>query len=519
MKKNTEERYKSAYGLKEDLKRCYDELKWSGTISLFTPGENDFFDRFHTPQKIYSREKEIGTIQQCLKQVANGELILLEVTGYSGIGKSSLVMEAMKPVIQGQGRFARYKFDQFNKNIPNDAIATIIKTFTHQMLAQPNEILSEWRYVILDAVGKNGQILIDLVPDIKLIIGEQPPLETLSPLESEHRFNYVLYEFIKSLPRPSNPLILLFDDFQWADESSLKLFKYLLTSSTIKNLLLIIVYRDNEVTAIHPLSHLLKELSNTGLNITHLSIAALEESGVKEIINEIFYPLSKTDLKYLSQLVEGKTHGNPFFVIQFLKYLYDKEFIKFNSRALQWSVDIDGASNLSISDNVIDFLLEKVKTIDLELLEFMKKCSIFGNRFHRTHIVDFYHKNYFFVEEMLKNALQEEFIIQVLSNDISGSGLIYQFSHDRIQQVFYGLLDPFEKPKLHYELGRSLLTILSDRSLDELIMSVVNHLNFGLNLPISEKEKLEILKLNYRAELKQKMHKLYCRQSSILKMD
>ncbi len=238
-------------------------------------------------------------------------------------------MEAMKPVIQGQGRFARYKFDQFNKNIPNDAIATIIKTLTHQMLAQPNEVLMEWRNVILDAVGKNGQILIDLVPDIKWVIGEQPPLESLPPLESENRFNYVLNEFISALPRPKNPLILMFDDFQWADEGSLKLFRYLLSNSSIKNLLFIIIYRDNEISGMHPLPLLIKDLSSSGLTIIHLSISALEKGAVQQILNEVFFPLSKSDLKYLSQLVEEKTHGNPFFVIQFLKYLYDKEYIKF----------------------------------------------------------------------------------------------------------------------------------------------------------------------------------------------
>ncbi len=309
MKKNVEERYKSTFGLLFDLEKCLDSLREKGRVEPFPPGERDFFDRFHTPQKIYGREKEIAIVNECVEKVWKGDLVLLEITGYSGIGKSSLVLEAMKGAVQRHGRFVKYKFDQFNRNVPNDAIASIIKSLVHQMLAQSSDHLNAWKNAILDAVGKNGQILVDLVNDIKLVIGEQPPLEQLSQIESENRFNYVMNEFFKILPRPESPLIIMFDDCQWIDEASIKLLRYLLFNSSIKHLLFIMAYRDNEVTEMHTLKLLLKELSSSNLSIIHLAIPPLEESAVSEILNEVFYPLSKTDLKYLTRIVEEKTMG------------------------------------------------------------------------------------------------------------------------------------------------------------------------------------------------------------------
>lgn len=504
MKKNAEDRYKSAFGLLLDLQRCFSDLYKTGAITDFTPGESDFYDRFHTPQKLYGREKELAIVKECIRKASEGNLVLLDITGYSGIGKSSLVLEAVKHAIQNNARFVRYKFDQFNKNIPNDAIATVIKSLVHHILAQPDEKLAESRNQILDVVGNNGQILIDLVPDMKLIIGEQPPLDPLSPQESENRFNYVLNEFMKVAPRKDSPLILMFDDIQWIDEASLKVFKYLLTNSSIKYTLIVIAYRENEISEMHPLPQLLKDFVSGGLQLTHLAVPPLEENAVEEILNEVFYPLPKTELKYLSRLVEDKTHGNPFFVLQFLKYLYDKEFIKFKPTSLQWSVDIEGASSLSVSDNVIDFLLEKIKTIDNDLLEFLKTCALFGNRFNPKALIAFWTKSHFLVFELLKKGLQEEYIVESLNIGNEEEKTTYQFTHDRLQQVFYSLIDESQKPLLHYALGECLLKLYSGRELDEHLVSIVNHLNYGLTLDLSQEQQRELCKLNNMAGIKAK---------------
>jgi len=252
MAKTAEERYQSAWGLKADLEECLKQLRTSGQISDFPLGTQEVCDRFQVSQKLYGREREVETLMQAFERVTTGQSEFLLVAGYSGIGKSSLVQEIYKPITRQRGYFISGKFAQYQRNIPYSALIQAFKELTKELLTEPDAKLTAWKEKILSAVGTNGRVIIEIIPEVELVIGEQPPLLDLAPAEVQKRFNLVFQDFIKVFTEPAHPLAIFLDDLQWADGASLKLIKLLLTSSDA-GLLLIGAYRDNEVTAAHPL--------------------------------------------------------------------------------------------------------------------------------------------------------------------------------------------------------------------------------------------------------------------------
>lgn len=518
LEKDVQDRYKSAFGLMYDLKKCLASLDQTGIIEPFRAGEDDFYDCFHSPDKLFGREKELAILHNCIEKAWEGKLHILELSGYSGIGKSSLAMKFQNEIIQRGGRFSHSRFDQFNKNIPYFAISQIIKILVHDMLMGSEEELAIWKIDLLKALGSNGQIAIELIPDLKLVIGEQPELEKLPPQESENRFKYVMTQLIKALPRPESPIVILFDDFQWCDDASLKLLTHALKDTDIKNLLIIISYRENEVKQLHPLTLAIKEFVESEIEMTHLRIESLKSQSVEAIILDVFSKLPQKELKALSKLVEEKTHGNPFFVIQFLKHLYDKGLIHFEKETLSWTANIAVISTLEISDNVVDLLLEKIKSCNKELIEIMKICSVIGNKFELVALVSLLDEDRSHVLELINDAFQEEFITHEIVKKQEQSKLIFRFSHDRIQQAFYTLIDEKDRTQLHYQVGKSLLETTFPEELDEKLITIVNNLNYGLNLPIDEHKKNELLHLNLRAALKVKQSQAYVSAISYLKI-
>jgi len=310
MSKEAEHRYHSAFGLKYDLEMCRKQLSKNNSIPYFPLGKQDVYDHFHEPEKIFGRQKELNFIHECFQEVVEGSTILLTLNGYAGVGKSRLIHEAQRDYFSKRARFIMAKFDQFKRNIPYHGLTQAFSMLIQQILSESDENLELWRTRILEAVGSNGQILIDLIPEIKLIIGEQAPLEKTSPQDNANRFNYTLGSFLKALLLPESPLVIFFEDFQWADEPTLKLLEYFFGDPTIKYLLLIVAYRDNEIAPFHPMSVALQEITQKGGKVVDLPIKPLSMQSMKEMIRDSFYgPNVQTE--ELTSLLYKKNTGQP----------------------------------------------------------------------------------------------------------------------------------------------------------------------------------------------------------------
>ena len=521
MAKTAEERYQSAWGLKADLEECLKQLQSNGQISDFPLGTQEVCDRFQVSQKLYGREREVETLLQAFEQVTTGQSEFLLVAGYSGIGKSSLVQEIYKPITAKRGYFISGKFDQYQRNIPYSAIIQAFKELTKQLLTETDAQLAEWKEKILSAVGANGRVIIDIIPEVELIIGQQPPLLDLAPAEAQKRFNFVFQDFIKVFTDPAHPLAIFLDDLQWADGASLRLIELLLTSSDI-GLLLIGAYRDNEVTAAHPLCLTLKNIQKEEVRIQEIFLKPLELETVNRWLADILAASGETT-QNLAELVHRKTGGNPFFIREFLQTLYTENLLDFDYGQKRWTWDINQVQKRNFTDNVVELMVTKIQKVPSGSQEVLKLAACIGNQFELKTLAIIAETPARETALNLQEAVAEGLIqplgneyksilLEPLENEENQVGQLnieYQFVHDRIQQAAYSLIADEFKQRVHLQIGQILLQNTPECQIEEKIFDIANQLNHGTELVSNQQQRDRIANLNLIAGQKAKSSTAY----------
>ncbi|MBB1125631.1 diguanylate cyclase domain-containing protein [Thiospirillum jenense] len=518
MAKNAEDRYQSAWGLQTDLERCLKQLQTTSSIQPFTLATADISDKFQLVQKLYGREAEIQTLLDTFHLVTgdSAQMRMILVAGYSGIGKSALVRELYKPITEKRGYFITGKFDQFQRNVPYSAIVQALSELVKAVLTERVTQLSQWRNRLLSALGANGQVVVDLIPELELIIGQQPPVPELGANESQNRFNFVFQNFIKVFAQPQHPLTLFIDDLQWADGASLKLIQ-LLMSGEAQALFLIGAYRDNEVSAAHPLMLTLDEITHSGAIIDYIFLKPLQLTTIKQLISDSL----KTTPEHacsLAELVQLKTGGNPFFLNEFLKSLYAEALLRFDRHRLQWSWNLADIQQRNFTDNVVELMTGKIQRLPMSTQAILKIAAAVGNQFSIPLLSAFEATTLRDVIDCLDIAVSENLVIPLDTRENIELALLdsqnyplppYKFVHDRIQQAAYSQIPELQKPATHYQLGRILLQQLTPSEREEYIFSIINQLNQGLSLINEPLEKNEIIQLNIEACLKAKASAAY----------
>ncbi|BAY83364.1 serine/threonine protein kinase with two-component sensor domain [Calothrix parasitica NIES-267] len=514
MAKTAEERYQSIWGIKADLETCLLQLQSYNCIIDFDLGQEDISHQFNIPQKLYGREQEISTLLTAFERVVNAvskaEIIL--VKGYSGIGKSALVKEIYQPITRQRGYFISGKFDQFQRNIPYSAVVKALSGLVKQLLTESEVQLQEWKQKLLAAIESNAQIIIDVIPEVELIIGKQAAVEELSGSEAQNRFNSVFKSFIRVLCQPEHPLVLFLDDLQWADSASLQLIELMMTDDKIHHLLLIGSYRDNEVDAAHPLALLLERLE-VKVSINQINLTPLNQVNVTELIAETLHR-DIDDVKSLARLVSDKTAGNPFFINQSLYNLYSENLIYFHvSQGVnkpRWEWDISQIEAMDITDNVVDLMVSKLIKLPKSTQKMLRLAACIGNRFSLNTLAIVGELSVIETFEHLTNAIKEGFILptsglEFVDEKIFESQLViynFIFLHDRVQQAAYSLIAEYEKQAVHLQIGWLLYSNFSQQERIDNIFELVDHLNLGRELIIDDSEKIELIKLNIFAAKK-----------------
>jgi PAS domain S-box-containing protein len=506
--KTPEERYQTASGVESDLRRCLGEWEAHKCIAEFCLGKLDTPDRLLIPEKLYGRAPEIETLLSAFERiVAGGPPELVLVSGYSGMGKSSVVKELHKPLVPPRGLFASGKFDQYKRDIPYATLAKAFQSLIRPLLSKSEEELSKWRDALHEALDPNGQLVMELVPELKLIIGEQPAVAELPALDARNRFNRVFRQFIGVFARPEHPLALFLDDLQWLDAPTLDLMEDLLTQPDVKHLLLIGAYRDNEVGFAHPLMSKLEALRRAGVRLQEVVLAPLTREDLEQLVAHSLH-CEAYQARALAELVHEKTNGNPFFGIQFISELADEGLLTFDRDERRWTWDLSRIRAKDYTDNVVDLLVGKLNRMSTGTQNALKQLACLGNSADFTILQTIYEDSNEEIDRQLWEA--------VLAGLVYRSEDSYRFLHDRVQEAAYSLIPKQLRAETHLRIGRLLVERTPSHEREEGIFEIVNQLNRATHLITSNDERKRVGEFNLIAARRAKLSIAYASALSYL---
>ncbi|MFM9268138.1 AAA family ATPase [Tychonema sp. BBK16] len=543
--KNAEDRYQSAFGLKADLENCLHQLQTTGKIESFIPGRIDKSGQFLIPQKLYGRTKEITDLIAAFDRVSFGKSEMVLVSGYSGIGKTSVINEIHKPIVRRRGYFITGKSDQFKRDIPYAAITQAFESLMQQLLTTSSEELAIWQEKLLSKLGQSGGIIIDVVPSIELIIGSQPAVPQLGPTEFQNCFHRLFKEFLNVFAQAEHPLVIFLDDLQWADSASLKLIQELVTDLDSRYFLLIGAYRDNEVNLTHPFVQTVEKIQQAGVAVHHMILQCLELSSVTELVRDTLGNETER-LKSLTELIFNKTGGNPFFITQLLSTIHSEKLLAFDFTVGEWQWDIREIEVASVTDySVVELVARNIQKLPEETQQVLKLAACMGNCFSLENLAIVREKSGSETAADLWDALQaglilpmsdaykiplvdeaivktyrtgEMFISQNNRNypAIMQRSIDYRFLHDRVQQAAYSLIPDSQKKQTHLKIGYLLLegghapsTAPTASEIAENIFDIVNQLNIGVEFITNQSKRDELANFNLIAGKKAKNSAAY----------
>ncbi len=549
--KTAEDRYQSARGIQRDLEICLSQLNNPLEITAFALAQDDSSDTFYIPQKLYGRDREVDALLAAFERVSRGErqaiasldrLVagsspdllpsaerschseLMLISGYSGIGKTSLVQEIYKPITQQRGYFIAGKFDQYQRDIPYSAFVSAFSGWVEQLLTEPQDQLNQWRDRLLAALAPNAQVMMDVLPELMLVLGPQPATAELPPAETRNRFNHVFQQFVQVLAQPEHPLAIFLDDLQWVDTASLQLIQVLM-SSDVPFLFLIGAYRDNEVGATHPLMQAIAELKKGGIRLQAIALAPLQTADIQQLLADT---LSRpaAEIAPLADLVLTKTDGNPFFVNEFLRALYIEQLLTFDYDHSQWQWSVATIQQHNISDNVVELLVIKIQRLGQATQAGLRRAACIGNRFDLQTLTFVLHSAGVLLQPdpvgaiaLLQEAINLGLIIPLndsykrielgIAQPDDALRMEYKFAHDRIQQAAYSLNSDTERLWVHYQIGQHLLQAASPNQGNLKLFDIVNHLNISQTLLETRSQQDQLARLNGRAGEKAKASTAY----------
>ncbi|WP_141211736.1 AAA family ATPase [Pseudanabaena sp. SR411] len=531
--KTAEERYQSAWGVKTDLEECLDQLQSKGAIELFTLAEQDIADHFLISEKMYGRSHEVDSLLAAFARISSTEATnsqgdrveMILVSGYSGIGKSTLVQEIHKPIAKSRGYFISGKFEQYQRNIPYLAIVQAFQGLIKQLLTESVESVEQWRSQISVALGANSQMITQVIPSLEMIIGKQTDKSlssntytNISASEVQNRFNRVFQKLICVFAQLEHPLVMFLDDLQWADHASLRLLEILATTNEAQSLLLIGAYRDNEVNSTHPVMQMIEKIQQEDGAVNQLYLTALNLTDINQLIADTLH-CSITDSLPLAELVQQKTGGNPFFMNEFLKSLHSENLLKFDYQSRQWQWLIEQIQEQGITDNIVSLMAGKIQKLSDRTQQLLQIAACIGNQFDLDTLVLASERSPMETIQALRESISEGLIRPLNSAHQSihygieltneHPAIAYRFVHDRIQQAAHSLISEVNQAVIHQRIGQQLLRNTSSEELESKVFDIVDQLNLSLGLISSQRDRDQLAQLNLLAAQKAKAATAY----------
>jgi predicted ATPase/class 3 adenylate cyclase len=502
MSKNVEDRYQSTFGLIADLERC------RASSAPFPLGEVDVSRKFQIPQNLYGRERELARLRGMLDDVAHGMPRVCLVSGDAGVGKSALVNELSKSIVGKHGYLIQGKFDQFLQSSAYRAFALAFRGLLQQLLGESEQRLDRWRRALRAALGANGRLIAELVPELELIIGPQPSVPELPPTEAQNRFQLVFVSFIKVFAGEEHPLVVFMDDLHWSDVPTLNLIQRLVTARELGRLFIIGAYRSGEVGAAHPLRLAMNEIAKTR-ELVELAVQPLDRDAVVHLTADALH-CDRERARPLGELIHDKTRGNAFFVGKLLGSLHEHGAIAFDPDHGQWDWDLEAARHAESGDNVVDFMVAGLRRLSEETQRVLELAACIGNTFDLETLAVISQRSMADTGAALAEALQRDVVSPLTDNyTLVGFNATYKFQHDRVQQAAYALIDGDRRQAVHLSVGRLIQAHSTQEELDRQLIDIVGHLNAGRALITDGRERRGLAQLNLRAALEAQRSSAY----------
>ncbi len=514
MAKNAEDRYQSSFGLVRDLERCLELLASTGSVASFAVGQDDVSRRFQSPQRLFGREPEIARLRALFDEVAVGGLALCLVSGYSGIGKSALVNELSRTIVRERGYLAQGKFGQFEQSTPYFAVAHACRSLVRQLLGEPDQSLAALKAELIAATGANVRLLVEMLPELEVIVGPQPPVPDLPPTEAQNRFQLTFVEFLRTVAA-RHPLVLFFDDLQWSDAPTLALLTRMVGARDLSHVLVLGAYRSNEVEPGHPLHLALDEIRKVQV-IHEVMLGPLSLEAVRELTAEVVAS-TPAAVEALADAVSEKASGNPFYANEIFKHLHESGAVRFVPSLGRWTWDLDAVRRADAGDNVVDFMVRNLRRLPPESREVLVLAACIGNTFDLRTLAMIHQRSQEEIGGALFEPLERGLITPLtdsyryVSHATRGDSFDarYRFQHDRVQQAAYALVDDLQRQGIHLSIGRLILGHCDEGAVDERLMEIVGHLNKGRAGIDDSAERLKLARLNLRAGVRARCSSAY----------
>ncbi|WP_434427068.1 AAA family ATPase [Nannocystis pusilla] len=489
--KVAEDRYQSARGLRRDLERCLAAWHAHGRIEPFPLGEEDLSERPRVPQQLYGRERELAALRGAFEaMVETGAPGVVRVSGYSGVGKSTLVHKLQRPIVQAHGFFLSGKFDQYQRGIPYATLSQAFRALVRDILAEPDERVSEWRGRLTAALGLNARLIVDIIPELALVIGEQPPVPELSGPDAQSRFHLVFRQFLGVFTAREHPVALFLDDLQWVDSASLALLTHLVTHPDVHYFLWICAYRDNEVSGAHPLMTALARVRAANVAVRDIFLGPLSEEHLAALVTATFGGRVR-DAAALARLIHGKTAGNPFFALQFLNMLHQEGLIAIDLSSGLWAGDIPRIQAKTATSNVAELMVQTLQRLSPAAREALELAACLGGVSELGLLAALAERPEEEVRRDLSAAVQAGLVLR--------DGDTYKFVHDRVQEAAFSLIPAAERAAVHLRIGRALLARLAREELEAQLFEVAGHFEAGAHLLEPSEEKVRVAALHLAA--------------------
>ena len=472
--KEPERRYQSSQSLLTDLLHCRDEFAVTGTVGEFLPDSDTRTHRAPFVSRLVGRERQAAGILEAYEHVVRGNFRSLFISGLPGIGKTRLIQELQKPIVKHRGYFTSGKFDLYQKNIPYHSLIQAFRNLTRTFLTESDERVSVWKNKIQSAVGENGKVLTDVIPELEILIGTQPAVKPLPPVESLNRFHDLFDRFLSCLAGEQNPLTLFIDDLQWCDTASFDFLAYVFANSRRHPYLFLMgAYRHNEVDAGHPLTRLIANIGEGGGLLHEIRLEALTPEHCHEMVASIL-DSSLTQARALSDFIANLTGGNPLFIHESLTYLHNENLLT-QDRDEQWRWDLNRIRDSRMPTTVVALFDRKIRGLPLELITLLEYGACMGNTFLPTELSRVRDLRLIETFTRLKPALQQG----LLTENEGRLGFI----HDRVQEAVLSAIEPERRRRIHWRIGNRLLAAAREQALVieklENLFVIASHLNLG----------------------------------------